>query len=299
MGTSLLYICTNKNKNFMAKRTGIYMILCIENNKKYIGKSVDIHKRWSRHRWELGRNEHNSQHLQNAWNIYGADRFVFSVIEDCSISELSIKEEQYIEHYRSIQPEYGYNVAYKALVEDKIQEGRNIIRNPEHYKNRIGKPIVSIDSTTGEVQHYTSYKEIQANAKLIQECLATWKGTDAIKKRWTVNNLILLYTDQYQAQIDYVDKLRQIKLSNIAQAGLKRRRRDKTVKEKQPKKGNPILVTNIASGEQKEYPNLKGMVRELNLTLSLVRKCLSPNFTNTQHKGYRFELIKNFENISQ
>ena len=275
----------------MAKRTGIYMILCVENNKKYIGKSVDIHKRWSRHRWELQRNKHNSLHLQNAWNLYNADKFVFSVIEDCSIDDLINREKHYIEYYRTLNPDYGYNVAHTALTERRIEENRNIMRNPDHYKNRVGKPIVSIDSITGEIQHYTSYKEIQANAKLIQECLATWKGTDAVKKRWTVNGLILLYLDQFQAEIDYAEKLRQVKLDNIAQAGIKRRR-EKPVKEKHPRKGNPILVTNIESGEQKEYPNLKGMVRELNLTLSLVRKCLSSDFTNTQHKGYRFELLE-------
>ena len=58
--------------------SGIYCIINIQNGKKYIGSSKNIRKRA-----ELRHNNHDNQHLQNAWNKYGEEKFDFYVIEAC------------------------------------------------------------------------------------------------------------------------------------------------------------------------------------------------------------------------
>jgi group I intron endonuclease len=91
-------------------KSGIY---CIENkvtNKKYIGQSVNINYRWSKHRYELNNNAHYNDYLQNAWNKYGEDKFVFYVLECCCKEELDEKEKYYIALYNTTDRNYGYNL---------------------------------------------------------------------------------------------------------------------------------------------------------------------------------------------
>ena len=47
------------------KICGIYCIENINTNKKYIGQSVNINDRWSKHKNELRQNSHDNDYLQN------------------------------------------------------------------------------------------------------------------------------------------------------------------------------------------------------------------------------------------
>ena len=69
------------------KRIGIYCIENVVNNKKYIGQSIDIDSRWTGHRRELNKQEHNNNYLQSAWNKYGSDNFKFYVVKICDVEE--------------------------------------------------------------------------------------------------------------------------------------------------------------------------------------------------------------------
>lgn len=60
---------------------GIYSIKSKLNGKVYIGSSVDIYRRWEKHRAQLRTNKHHSQHLQNHFNKYGEQDLVFNVLE--------------------------------------------------------------------------------------------------------------------------------------------------------------------------------------------------------------------------
>ena len=89
---------------------GIYKILNKTNNKVYIGSATNIKKRWRDHKWYLNHNMHHNSHLQSAWNKYGVDNFEFSIIIECTIDELLIKEREFIKTYDTSNNNYGYNV---------------------------------------------------------------------------------------------------------------------------------------------------------------------------------------------
>ena len=105
---------------------GIYMIKNTINGKIYIGKSFDIKKRWSNHKYELNKGVHVNNHLQRAWNKYGEDSFEFSIVEKCNEDDLSNKEIYWIKEMDAYHN--GYNQT----------EGGEGAHLPEDIKIKIG-----------------------------------------------------------------------------------------------------------------------------------------------------------------
>jgi hypothetical protein len=70
----------NPVPNRMAPRQlpGVYMILCLVNNKRYYGESNNVSARLSRHKSRLRSNSHEVLELQRDYNIYGEETFEFS-----------------------------------------------------------------------------------------------------------------------------------------------------------------------------------------------------------------------------
>ena len=85
------------------KINGIYKIFCVENNKCYIGKSVNLNKRLHNHYYDLKNNKHHSPYLQNAFNKYGIEKFYITILISGIFTqdELSDLEKKYINHYDS------------------------------------------------------------------------------------------------------------------------------------------------------------------------------------------------------
>ena len=91
-------------------KCGIYLITNLVNQKKYVGQSVNILRRWRNHKAD-SKNIASSCYeypLYRAFRKYGIDNFSFEIIEECSPMELDIKEAYYIGLYRTLG-ENGYN----------------------------------------------------------------------------------------------------------------------------------------------------------------------------------------------
>lgn len=79
---------------------GVYKIEC--NNKIYIGSSVNILNRWTNHKSNLKNNKHPNAYLQNLYNKYGKDKFIYSIIEECRKEEILVKEQYYIDTLKPV-----------------------------------------------------------------------------------------------------------------------------------------------------------------------------------------------------
>lgn len=76
----------------------IYGIKNKINGKYYIGQSINFISRKSRHLFLLKKGDHHSKYLQNAWNKYGEDNFIFEILEEnISLENVKIKEKEWIE----------------------------------------------------------------------------------------------------------------------------------------------------------------------------------------------------------
>lgn len=87
----------------MEKQGTIYKIENIVNGKLYIGQTVGKPaRRFQLHKSRLKRNKHENPYLQNAWNKYGEEDFVFSVIGIYSWVELDSIEVSFIKQYKEL-----------------------------------------------------------------------------------------------------------------------------------------------------------------------------------------------------
>lgn len=87
---------------------GIYKVTNQLDDMCYIGKSVDLARRWKEHaKCGLGIDTPQNNKLYDAMIRDGLWNFSFEVLEECSKEELDTKERYYIQLYQSY--EYGYN----------------------------------------------------------------------------------------------------------------------------------------------------------------------------------------------
>lgn len=87
---------------------GIYAIRHCESGKLYVGSSINLRARLSRHRTNLRGMMHGNKHLQNAWNKYGEKAFQFCVLELVTDrAQLTLIEQTWIDKLNAIAS--GFN----------------------------------------------------------------------------------------------------------------------------------------------------------------------------------------------
>lgn len=91
------------------KISGIYKITCVDNNKAYIGKSVDVCERWNQHcksSLEIGNIAKNQ--LYTLMKEKGAENFTFELLEEVNKDKLLERESYWIKFYET--DSYGLNM---------------------------------------------------------------------------------------------------------------------------------------------------------------------------------------------
>jgi len=118
--------------------TGIYKFENTVNKKIYIGSSRNIERRVYDHFHELRNNKHSNLKLQSAFNKYKETAFQFSVIEECAITDLKVREQFWIDSLNVVQ--IGYNI---CLVADRPPDMRGRKLSAAHIEKirarKIGK----------------------------------------------------------------------------------------------------------------------------------------------------------------
>lgn len=94
----------------MTSLTGIYTVTNIIDNKIYVGYSKNCNKRFAEHTSLLLNNKHKNLHLQNAWNKYGKDKFVFEILEECDKQYLASQEHYWVITLNTRDFNFGYNI---------------------------------------------------------------------------------------------------------------------------------------------------------------------------------------------
>lgn len=175
----------------MEKKCGIYKITNKFNNDCYIGKSIDIDKRWYQHKNRY--NDKNSKsynyYLYRAFRKYGIENFKFEILELCSPEELIEIETKYYNIYNPIYCMQSPKQDFKCFMGDWKQKCRErwikrsreskekALINLSKYKGgRINKtPIIAIHiSTQKEIMFdslYSAEKQLEISRSSISQIL--------------------------------------------------------------------------------------------------------------------------------
>lgn len=147
------------------KICGIYCIENILNEKKYIGQSVDIYKRWYDHKWELNNGSHRNPYLQRAWIKYGEENFKFEIVEKCLPEELNDKEKYWINKMESYLN--GYNLTIGG-------DGNTRKEWTDEQIESIANPVFQVDLNGKIIKKWPSInkasKSLNINARQIWNC---------------------------------------------------------------------------------------------------------------------------------
>ena len=106
-------------------KQGIYQIKNLINNKKYIGQSIHIEKRWFDHKRCYEAHLESSPLLYQAFKKYGVENFEFSILEEVENRDLlNERESYYIQSLNTLSPN-GYN----CILPDTLLKGEENLKN--------------------------------------------------------------------------------------------------------------------------------------------------------------------------
>lgn len=123
---------------------GIYQIEIQVNGKRYIGSTVNFRKRWQEHLSAFCHRKHRNPHLQAAFEKYGGEVFVFTILEGVRDTSQLISREQY--YLDTLNPEYNIALVagmpmlgrhHTAEAKRKISEGNKGRTFTEGHRKRL------------------------------------------------------------------------------------------------------------------------------------------------------------------
>lgn len=136
----------------------IYKITCLPTGKVYIGSAFNLKRRWKEHQYHLRRKTHHNIYLQNAWDKYGENTFLFEVIEECEKEILVGREQFWVNQYQSANPDLGFNIAsvisapmagrqHSAETRSKISIAQKGVPAPQRSRVRPPEEIEKVAAT--------------------------------------------------------------------------------------------------------------------------------------------------------
>ena len=200
----------------MTKQGTIYKIENLVNGKVYIGQTISFKSRKSTHLSELRNGKKLNIKLQNAWDKYGEDNFVFKMIGRYDISELDCMEIYFVKVYDSFKNGYNMTTGGNQGTPNHIltsgqkkamsRISKELWSCKKHKKkmsdaHNTFRPIVL--TNTGEIFNSTleaSKKYFLENSNIIRNCD---KGALSAGQDNDGNRLIWVWADEYDENIKY------------------------------------------------------------------------------------------------
>jgi group I intron endonuclease len=163
---------------------GIYKLVNTATGQCYVGQSQQVKKRIKEHFRLLRWNKHPNQHLQHAYNKYGADKFVGEVEVECEHpDQLDALEQAFLTGDAWFDEPVVYNIADFAKAPMRGKTHSEEVRQ----KIRLGRRASTFDYSSPE------YRKTLSDAQMAR-FHADPKFVD--KLRFILENLDLSYAER-------------------------------------------------------------------------------------------------------
>jgi len=247
------------------KIIGIYRILNCITNKCYVGSSINVLGRLSKHMSWLKHNKHQNKKLQNSVNKHGLDNFKFELVVECKVEKLESLEQYYIDQFGH------YNIT--KIVERNIPSIQSRKKHSKTKKKLFKLRLIS--KTTKKTYQYS----LEGN--FLKEYASL---NDACKEVGGVpSTLIRCITGVYKSAKGYYWS-HEFLGNKIPKINVSRRSILKNSRSKQFK------LTNINTGKVIKFDSFKLVCLFLKTNQNNLRQYYYKNLT---YKGkYKIDLVK-------
>lgn len=173
--------------------SGIYSIRNLVNDKIYIGSAVNFDRRIAAHFSTLRRNCHKNPHLQNSFNKYGEESFIWEILEIIEdVSKLISVEEAYIKMF-DVEDRL-YNIC------KEVPSSRLGSKMTTEAKQKISKAQIGNKHALG-TKHTEEYNNAIRNRLKGNTYRRNTKHSDESKKMISENNIGRIISDETREKI--------------------------------------------------------------------------------------------------
>lgn len=252
---------------------GIYKITNLINNKIYIGKSVNIQKRWNQHK-----NAKDSSPIHLAIQKYGINNFVIDILEECSRDELDQKEKYWIQKYNSCFGD-GYNATIGGdgsshsvkLSHEELLKIIDLLQNSKETFSEIGKKF-GVSSTT--------ISQINIGESRVLSDLIYPIRKNRFDKRKIDKDPLSILLEQTKGDYNYIANFYNVSYVTIKnlckEYGFSTIRSDYGYIDEQSYHSQKILQCDKDTQNLiKEYPSIRGAAREMGVNPNSIGKALT------------------------
>lgn len=172
------------------KVSGIYKILNTNNNKSYIGSTINLYTRCNGHKSKLNRGIHHSPYLQNAYNKHSKQGFIFIILEECEPSDLLLREQYYLDTFN---PEYNIcKIAYSNIGRKVSDKGKANISKSKKGIKRSKEASLKCSNTLKAIGHKPNKEALSKSRQICSKKvinLLTGEIYNSLKEAAERNNM--------------------------------------------------------------------------------------------------------------
>ncbi len=242
---------------------GIYVIINNVNQKRYVGYSIDMFRRWINHKSRLNNRVHITPHLQAAWDKYGMNAFSFEILQICDKDKLYFWEDYWAKVLKTHDREFGYNI------QPTSPDGK--IKTSEETKKRLS------DSNKGNTSWTKGKKLSKSHRDAISAGNMGRKQSEEVKLKISLKN---------KGRIRSKETCEKMRQSGLGRKASKEACEKMSKFQKGREKPNVIKkkIIDIVTGEI--FDSLKILVEKTGLNRNTMKGGLNGNQSNKTNYRY-------------
>ena len=290
---------------------GIYCIINKVNNKKYVGKAKNIHKRIKWHIAALNaKSKDENRYLINSWHKHGRKSFDYIVLERLPLDEILLSEKEL--HYQDLHKvhikKFGYNLRRDSstgmiVSEETKQKLKEASKNRHikfpHLAKQVGEKTRKMWENNHILKKEMSEKvsKIKTNYHIVKmdynlNILDIYESCKYIKDNtsYYLPAVLNCCNGNKNAYLGYLWRYKDIKTGKI----IEQKHPDQRRLEGRINQGKKIYYKDKTTGNVSEYPTLKIFSEKIGISYAICFNIMRGKVKNTSKYPFIISYEKDF-----